>query len=1838
MERLSLCLLLLLAQLSNIGAVPSFNDAEANNLIEKLKNGIREENARYALGMINCYDPATPNNDTRITIEEGVNFIELLPYNFNFGTVYVKAGLDYEILVSNKNQQNEKTISLACTSVNGKVVVEAKMVINDINDNTPVWIGDSYSASINEVLPGPLPMAVIVDPPIIVEDRDGVDNSNVIPNCTAIEISPGNILEPCINGKYFNFQAHPYNGQSDYRRWYFNITATRLTYTGITSFKIILNAVNAPMSASENTRISETRNVLVVVQDIQNMPPIFDQNTLSFTMSEARQPRVEVEVGKTIRASDQDTGTPNAIRFVLLRNPDDGYAFDQGFFELGTTVESLPGRVQYAVQLILKKSIDREAIPNEGKTLALNIQAIEYDPENRTNRNPMNTTNIVSIQIEDVNDMPPKFNQPVYTYRIGEKTNIVTNDYQQLTGDGFQIVVSDDDSFLYNSFEVSIISGGRNTDFSFLNFTRGQRSQAFLLYVRSQLLDFETGEKNYSLTLQARDTNRPELTSTAVVRVEVSDVNDNSPVFLNSSYNFFVKENVPLQTIVGTIRATDVDGPSYGIVSAYEIKDTSDTFIIDNNGNIILTKALDFETRTTYTFTATALDNGIGNEKKSGTTRVNIVVENVFDVGPIFRQSYQSSIFEESLDLLPSIVVRAENQESQGQITYSIPNVTPSTLPANTFSVNPTTGVVSVLRTINYMNTDNGTIFVTFRATSDGGLFNDAIATITVYDLNNFEPEFLPAGQKQFSASVSELAAAGFVVIDLNVRDNDTSSSNNGRVEFQIVSGANDDFTIRQDSGEIIVTANAKLELEKQALYIILVEARDKGNPQKSATATVSISILDANNKPPSFQEQLYVFQINEGDPVGKQINRTVATDPDTSGVLSYSIDYATANFEKRGNKIETFIDAKTILRIVNMTGMLEVAGAIDRSTYDRIDFKVIATDVNTPANQPKQTATASVMIFILAAVDPRIYFDPPWTRDQPIIRKTYSESMNSGYQVMTLRATDPVLSEFVETYQEVPATDRDDYFQVNGRNVIIRKPLDYEALPFPKTVSVVVWAISRDGLRTGTATIEINVQDLNDNEPVFDKQVYMLKVPEDRKHPFRVGEVMATDADSTSYGDITYSLAGSGSSDFGVYTETSGSNMKAVIFVSETANLDYETYPEYNLQLIAEDNVRSTTDVKNRASTTLIIIVEDRNDIVPHFNEDLYEFSIIGTQETGIDVGFVFAMDEDSGLNGEVEYSLNVLNNDEQYFGIETVNVVSSRLGENLKRGRIFVRRSLESLPDRKIFSFDVFARDKGTSPKQGQSKVKITVSKGVQDLKPKWNDTMPSKIQIPENRPLNSEVTRVQAFPANASSSIRYSFLGTGDTLRDFESFNIGANTGIITVAKTFDYEQKHIYNLQILATDSMNTTLTNQFLLIVEITDVDDNDPSFTTCPNRRYQGRIYPIPVPVNVREEEPKGLFVYQVQACDLDQHPNNIINYVWYMDPSLLAERRCNETIMPIFNLNSTTGVITTKVVLDREMKDQYLLCVEAVKAPSRGKRDLSSVLTAKNISDNVLFVQVIVDDVNDKGPTFANDSLRTVINKYPDDSTVAVAEAVDQDLSPSNQIRYSIVNMTFTMRGKTQSAPTAFIINANDGTISIGTNDYSDYIDGYFDIHVKAEDMNGANTPASYQKHRVYITDRTNFIRVVFDRPADSGIEITVREMITDLNKLEAGRVFYKVMSVSYHVRSNVADPDFSATDVCMVVVRDDSVMSSLDAVKSLNDMPAVRQVISGKNAGDAGTCDPAMSVYPTGWESYWWVLVAFAIFIFVCCCILMVLICVLYKDYNDYMNSRRTYMVPGQ
>lgn len=88
----------------------------------------------------------------------------------------------------------------------------------------------------------------------------------------------------------------------------------------------------------------------------------------------------------------------------------------------------------------------------------------------------------------------------------------------------------------------------------------------------------------------------------------------------------------------------------------------------------------------------------------------------------------------------------------------------------------------------------------------------------------------------------------------------------------------------------------------------------------------------------------------------------------------------------------------------------------------------------------------------------------------------------------------------------------------------------------------------------------------------------------------------------------------------------------------------------------------------------------------------------------------------------------------------------------------------------------------------------------------------------------------------------------------------------------------------------------------------------------------------------------------------------------------------------------------------------------------------------------------------------------------------MAAAEAHDLDLAPNNGIRYSIDKIEFVIHGKTQLAPTAFTINANDGTIVIGNNDYTDYIGGYFIIYVVAEDYRGGNNMTDTQQHVVCI------------------------------------------------------------------------------------------------------------------------------------------------------------------
>ena len=101
----------------------------------------------------------------------------------------------------------------------------------------------------------------------------------------------------------------------------------------------------------------------------------------------------------------------------------------------------------------------------------------------------------------------------------------------------------------------------------------------------------------------------------------------------------------------------------------------------------------------------------------------------------------------------------------------------------------------------------------------------------------------------------------------------------------------------------------------------------------------------------------------------------------------------------------------------------------------------------------------------------------------------------------------------------------------------------------------------------------------------------------------------------------------------------------EAVLFVAANKTLDYETVPEYNLQLTATDNYKEQ-DFQLQSFVNVRINVLDENDHPPVFRENVYEFSVVGTKEVQGEVGILLANDLDQDFNGRVTYSIKSASN----------------------------------------------------------------------------------------------------------------------------------------------------------------------------------------------------------------------------------------------------------------------------------------------------------------------------------------------------------------------------------------------------------------------------------------------------------------------------------------------------------------------------------------------------------------------------------------------------------------
>ena len=250
-------------------------------------------------------------------------------------------------------------------------------------------------------------------------------------------------------------------------------------------------------------------------------------------------------------------------------------------------------------------------------------------------------------------------------------------------------------------------------------------------------------------------------------------------------------------------------------------------------------------------------------------------------------------------------------------------------------------------------------------------------------------------------------------------------------------------------------------------------------------------------------------------------------------------------------------------------------------------------------------------------------------------------------------------------------------------------------------------------------------------------------------------------------------------------------------------------------------------------------------------------------------------------------------------------------------------------------MYWLTVVAADGGTPSLSSTAMLKVTVATS-SSTAPVF-DEQEYSVEVAENEPGGTVVVVVHA---SCQSSVVYSLTDVADNL-----FNVDPSSGVIFTTIPLDFELVPLHNLTVYATNIAGVISTAS--VIIHVVDVNDNRPVFSTLS---YFG---------NVSEASPVGSYIVDassdkhaplvVQATDADTGPNALLTYS-------IADAVAQD----VFEIDSATGAVRTKVVLDREVRPSYQF---AVSVHDSGTPPLTA--------ESEVVVTVYVDDINDSPPAF---------------------------------------------------------------------------------------------------------------------------------------------------------------------------------------------------------------------------------------------------------------------------
>ncbi|KAF7651331.1 hypothetical protein LDENG_00112250, partial [Lucifuga dentata] len=1138
-------------------------------------------------------------------------------------------------------------------------------------------------------------------------------------------------------------------------------------------------------------------------------------------------------------------------------------------------------------------------------------------------------------------------------------------------------------------------------------------------------LDYES-QSLHVLTVRATDSVSGAF-SEASIEIEVEDVNDNAPVFSKLAYSLNIDEGLPIGSSVIQLSASDRDSGRNKDLTFHIVKtegNETDFFDIDpQSGLIVTTQVLDHENTKHFNLKIKATDNG--TVPLSTEAHVFLNVTDVNDNPPNFVKSQYEATLDE-MAKCGHIVIKIQASDPDSQDVNNLKYKILSGNEGRYFNINESSGIIS-FSNVCKRNLDpyyNLTV-----AVSDGVFQKTAPVNIDMINSNRHSPYFK---QNIYEAELAENAEPGTRVIRLAAIDPDDGPY--GSVDYTIINKlADEKFTIDSE-GQIATTQSLDRENPNQRVIAIKVMAKDGGG--KVAFCTVKIILRDENDNIPQFKASEYQVSIQSTVNKGSPVIQIVAYDADSgkNADVTYTVDEAEEVTED-------------IIEINPFTGVVSVKESLIGMENKIFNFKVKARD----GGVPFYNSTVPVQVKVVPPEVPLPKFS------EPLYSFSAAEDIPIGTEIGTVRADSDVPLIYSLVNGNTVESNKDKVFSLDQESgtLLLQKTIDHE-----KTKWYQIDVIAQ-GNHNGTdvaslVSISIQVQDVNDNQPVFDANPYRAFLAENMPAGTTVIQVTANDPDMDKNGLVTYGLESLPDEAVSDITKVFSINGESG-WITTVHATDCEMTRVYRFNVVAIDQGGD-----NKLSSTVMVevTVTDENDNPPRFSEEVYRGSVVENSQPGEVIISMTTTDADVSLenrlvtcyitDGDPQGQFAIIQEDEGEWGL----ILKEPLDRESK--------------DR--YTLKVTATD-------GKFEAPVTVDVHVLDI----NDNSPICEQlvytevVMENSPSNMFVLKVSASDPDVGANGQISYTLHGPAA---DKFHLDPRTGELFTLGVLDREREVEHNLVAKATDGGGRSCQADILLMIQ--DMNDNPPHFSSS---HYEVTVFDnttvrTPIAVIYAKDPDTGInsevkysilvgdggyfsleefsgilrlerpltpdtpptFELRVKATDrgLPRHLYSVATvtvdvvslddyqpvflsseYTAQLPESLAvgsevlsvsALTRDGRGPDPIvyriasgnddgrFLLDPRTGLMTLATPLDFEVCREYYLSVEG----SRGKSSLS----------DVTMVIINVTDVNDNAPVFGRGDYSTEISEaLTPGSLVMQVTATDQDGPVNSVLRYSVVS-----------------------------------------------------------------------------------------------------------------------------------------------------------------------------------------------------------------------------------